>query len=285
MTYILNTPYPSIQIYLDSRTATTKRRNNSDLIFHFNDKIQVKQDNIDILLSVQDFEMPLCFYNINEKNNKLVIEYDDFTTETIYIEEGIYSADSLVIYIKSLLDQSNLIDCFYNEKANYIYLVSNQNFNISNSVIGEILQKNNDIVIEDNKYYYGSYLNLSSISSIYIHCPTFTTFNLSSRESGHTDTICKIPVNNHINNILVWENQHNFKSKINEKIISDIEIILTDENNDIIYLQDNCHWTATLQIDFIYKQHLRLNSGINKIQKIDKVIKKKKIVKKNKDKN
>ena len=73
MSYILNTPYPSIQLYLDSRKATIKRAHNTDLIFHFNDKISVPE-NIQILLSVQDFEMPLALYNINTTNNNLIID-------------------------------------------------------------------------------------------------------------------------------------------------------------------------------------------------------------------
>jgi len=264
--YNLNTQYPSIQIYLDSRNPTTKKSNNSDLIFHFNDKIQVPE-NIQILLSVQDFEMPLCFYNINSNNNKLVIEYDSGLIETIIIDEGIYSACSLVTYIESILSQSSLIECYYVENKNYFYLVSNQNFNISNSQLGEILNLNNSITFEDNKYYYGSYINLTFISSVYIHCPTFQTNNLSSKKKGRCDTIQKIPVNNHINNILIWENKSNFKSKISEKVISDIEILLTDENDDILTLQDNCHWTATLQIDFIYKPTIYHHQGLNKILK------------------
>ena len=30
-------------------------------------------------------------------------------------------------------------------------------------------------------------------------------------------------------------------------------IVLKDENDNIITLMDNCHWTATIQLDFIYK--------------------------------
>jgi len=282
MTYLLNTPIPSIQIFLDSRYATIKKSNNSDLIFHFNDKISVPE-NIDILLSVQNFEMPLGFYNITSSNNKLVIEYENNDIETIYIDEGVYSACSLVEYFKTeILDESNLIDVLYCEKKNYFYLVSNQLFSISNSETGEIFILDNDITLEDNKYYYGSYINLSSLSSIYIHCPTFHTNNISTKKKGKCNTICKIPINNHINNILIWENTHNFKSKISEKVISDIEIVLKDENDNIITLMDNCHWTATIQLDFIYKNRFLLYSGLNKIKKDRKIIKPDKKIKKTK---
>jgi len=264
--YNLNTPHPSLQIYLDSRTATIKK-SNSDLIFHFNDKIIVSQ-NIDILISVVDFEIPLSHYNITKNNNKLVIEYENNDIETIYFEEGIYSACSLVEYFKTeILDESNLIEIFYNEKTNYIYLVSNQNFNIVNSVLGEIINLNNDIIIQDNKYYYGSYLNLSSASSIYVHCPTYKTGNLSSKKQGLCDTICKIPINNHIGTILIWQNQSSFKTKISEKTISDIEIILKDENDNILNLENNCHWTMTIQIDFIYKNKFIPYLGLNRVKK------------------
>ena len=130
---------------------------------------------------------------------------------------------------------------------------------------------------------------VSSISSIYIHCPTFTTFNISSKEGGHTDVIQKIPVNSHVNNILVWENVHNFKSKISEKNVTDIEIILTDENNNPIEIPDNCHWTGTIQLDFINKPKFLLFDGLNKTKlkrnKISTLKTQKKIINKNAKKN
>jgi len=268
--YNLNTPYPSIQIYLDSRQATITKNMNTDVIFHFNDKISIPE-NIDILLSIQDFEIPLGLYNINTNNNKLIIDYNNGDQEEIVIDPGIYSACSLVSYFNNnILSESNLTDCFYNEAKNFIFFVSNQSFTINNSILGEIINIDETLTYEDNLYYYGSYLNLSSISNIYIHCPTLHTNNLSSFKNGKCDTIQKIPVNNHINNILVWENIHNFKTKISEKSISDIEIRLTDEYDNLIELPNNIHWTSTIQLDFIYKNKFILYNGINKI-KIKKI--------------
>lgn len=80
------------------------------------------------------------------------------------------------------------------------------------------------------------------------------------KNSTRDNIISKIPVDVPSGSVLIWRNLTNHKTMINEKTINEIEIKITDENDDLLDLNaKNVHWTCTIQLDFI-----RLtNAGFN----------------------
>ena len=68
--YIFDTTYASRQIYLNSLHADYINGLTSDVMWHLKDPLMVPQ-NIDILLSVVDAQIPHSVYSINSSNSTL----------------------------------------------------------------------------------------------------------------------------------------------------------------------------------------------------------------------
>ena len=276
--YNLNTNIPTIQIYLDSRYGDIIDDKNTNVNFTFSDFLDVPDD-VTVLLSVQDVEIPLTNYVINDTNNKLVIQFLDGIEEEIYITNGDYDGLELKTEIFNL---SSFTHVDYNTKTNKLTFIHVQDFiiNYEKSTCFNIIgfdYKDHTTTYENGVYYIRSdhMVDLSGLSTLYIHCPNISTSNISAREGGFTDVILKIPVNCNSGNVLTWTNTNNFKSKINEKVLNNFIIRITDEDNKVLDLNGlNIHWTMTLQLDFI--KTLPKSEEVNIIKQNEKKKRKKK---------
>ena len=74
--YIFDTTFASRQIYLNSLHADYINGLTSDVMWHLRDPLMVPQ-NIDILLSVVDAQIPHIVHSINLSNSTLNYKVDD----------------------------------------------------------------------------------------------------------------------------------------------------------------------------------------------------------------
>lgn len=88
-----DTIYPSLNLFLQSNEADVVT-SESNVTWYLQEKISIPIGTR-CLLSVIDFECPYSFYNINEKNNVLVVG-TSASTQTITLESKNYDIDNLV---------------------------------------------------------------------------------------------------------------------------------------------------------------------------------------------
>lgn len=242
--YIKDTHHPSIHLYLNSLHKNSGC--NQCLEFIFDHSIQVDQYH-QFVLTVEHFSFPLSYYNINSNNNQLVIEYEDGDIDNITIESGNYDLKSLTEYIDNLgLKMSKVT---YDSKRNKIFLVCDQSFNISGT--GHVFNFDNEVTQDGDYFVYSSFVNLSGLSELHLHS-NLSTSNMSSRENGHSNVLCMIPVNGQNNEVINYNSD--LSIKLHESTISKLNLEITDEIGNPIEIEDNCHWTATLRIDYVRKK-------------------------------
>jgi hypothetical protein len=249
MSYTIDSVFPSQHIYLYSKDGIYPD-NQTNVLFNFINSITCDKYH-QMILTVEHFTFPIAYYNINSYNNTLSIEYNDGSIDNITIQEGNYSAKSLAEYLNDLGTLMTLIK--YDDKTNKIYFVCDQSFQIvCNNDVFFICDEGYET--SSDKYLFSSFVNLSSLSSLHIHCDTITTSNLSSREGGHTDVILKIPVDCSNNYFLDYRGD--FGVKIFENKINHLHFRITDDDNNIINIPKNTHWTATIRISFVQKKEI-----------------------------
>ena len=88
-----DTIYPSLSLYLQSNQADVVT-NEANVTWYLQEKITVPVGTR-CLVSIIDFECPYSFYNINDKNNILIVS-TSASTQTITLESKNYDIDSLV---------------------------------------------------------------------------------------------------------------------------------------------------------------------------------------------
>lgn len=238
----------SKQIHIDSRHLDNENITNFE--FLLNESIDVDNDH-DIILNIEHIEIPLSRYNINGYNNNFKIRfYTKNEIENITIEEGNYNVYELVNYLNNV--GSEYLTFKYDKIKNWLYFISETPFYIVENNTREIFDfvKNQYSNLLNGYYYIYSNVNLSGISSLYIHSSTFSNNNLLSRDDA-SDVILKLPLNRCNNEIFIWENNGSHKLKLHEKKIHKINLKLTDEYNNEFLIQENSHYNITLTFEFV----------------------------------
>ena len=250
---------PSKQIYLSSDDANIKfNGNTSDCVWYFKDIIQVGE-HLDIIMSINDVQIPMSYYIINSNNNTL--NYNDGSDRSVTITEGNYDVLQLRDTLNaSILKTTSNITVTYDEKTNKLtFTADSGDFTFkSSSTCFDLLGFSSGTHTSSSSVLSSDIVvNLSGISAIFI-ASNFSTRNLDSRNAGFTSIIGKIPVNTASNGILTYTNKTQFKSIITEKTISVIHLTLEDEDRNIINL-NGVGWIITLTAEFRYAAPLKRN--------------------------
>jgi hypothetical protein len=88
-----DTIYPSLSLFLDSENADIKE-SDANCAWFLNETVIVPVGTR-VMISLTDFEMPYSFYNVNETNNKLVIQTTS-GTETFILPPSNYDVDNVL---------------------------------------------------------------------------------------------------------------------------------------------------------------------------------------------
>ena len=244
-------PISSRQIYLNSKDGfRIDPSHTSDIFFFFNDVIAPPL-NVTMEISVVSASIPMSYNIINSTNNLLVYN----TNQTFTIPIGNYNALQLADALK---DNINILsNVTYSSRFNKFTFTSTQTFTIElASTCLKLLgftnaqhSSPNDVLTSN------SIVNLSGISSIYVHSSLLTN-NLDSRTKTLSNILCRIPVDTASYGILQYINNNNFKCSVNDKTIDLLRIRLEDDDTNLIQLNGQ-EWVITLQVDFAYKRLLK----------------------------
>ncbi len=254
MSYLLNTPFSSREIYLNSDDADRVHNDTSFCVFNFNNVAQV-QDNINILLSVVDAQIPVSFTNVNTNNNTFVYKIGS-TITSVSLAVGNYTANTLRDALNTLL--SGVFTFSYDSiKNKYTITHASGDFTLESNtgllrVLGFTIQNhisNSSVITSD------SVVDLSGLGGIFIQT-NYLTSSQDSKSKNYTSILQKIPINQQGNGVVFFTNKTGYKTQIFEKNISEIHIKLLDEDQNLLNMQ-NARWRITLGLDFVYQEKLR----------------------------
>ena len=103
--------------YLDSRIIILNSAHGismngtykSNLLFTFNGLLS-NEDNIErVEMSVVNCQIPVSFYTVNYTNNMFKIKLGDNAVQNYYIQVGNYNANSLILALNTLINDSNFV--------------------------------------------------------------------------------------------------------------------------------------------------------------------------------
>jgi hypothetical protein len=262
-----------IEIVLDSKLGTSINGIDGHKLFKLNNSILAKKDE-KILFYLKKLFLPFSFYCIseNQKNNKLdVKEIQSDNTENTYsitVEDGNPDIYSLISEIKSLLEANST----FNYKYEITYNINNNKISIKllsgdlalksvilfssgnnisqsiNNVLG--FASNSDLeILLNNTITSPNQVDLADgLDSVHIKS-NLVGNNIRSVDSESNELLI-IPLDKSPYSIIYFQDETPFKHLLNVNVITNIELILQDSNQNIINM-NNIPYTIILQCEFI----------------------------------
>jgi hypothetical protein len=265
----------SVQIYLNSKNAKKFLNGSykSNLIFYFNDMVEIGPSVIETKLSVVNAQIPCSFYLINSTNNQINITISGITTLYTF-PNGNYNVNSFITQWASTIGSGwtitfNSITNNFNFLYSSNFIFSDLNINSIFNIIGFVngISYSSDFNNSLNSF---CCVNFGGITKINIQSASFYLSNIDSFNGTVGDIICSIPVNSSQNGFIFYENYTNYKSVFNNRIINSISLEITDEFNNLINF-NNIDFSLTLQIDMLREKFYDYDS-INDIYHKEKKI-------------
>lgn len=245
----------SMQIYLNSRYSDEIYEpltgKNSNALFTF--PYISCPSNFYINISLVNATIPFSFYQINQYNNQITIQYTGFDPVNYFIPHGNYNANQLAAWIN--LNIPNFV-CTYNAITNKFKFVSTQGqFTIltSQTTARELLGLNtlSDVYNISAAGILTSYyaVNLASVRSIQIRT-NYNTGNITTLEANTMNDLGSIPVLTLPNSLITYTNPNAFRTNLYINEINNIQIQLLTQDGIPLDLNGQ-YFNMTLQIDII----------------------------------
>lgn len=244
----------SIQLYLNSRYADTIYNEstgaNSSVLFTF--PYISCPSNFYINISVVNATIPFSFYQINQYNQTIALQYTGFDPVFYNINVGNYNSNQLAAWITTNIP--NFV-CTYNVITNKFKFVSTLGqFTIltAQTTARELLGLSPSDVqnISSGGILNSQYaINLASVRSIQIRS-NYNTGNITTLEANVQNDLASIPVLTLPNSLITYTNPNNFRSNLYINEINNIQIQLLTQDGIPLDL-NNQYFNITLQIDII----------------------------------
>jgi len=212
-------------------------------------------------ISIMSCEIPYSFYNISPDLNNNTLVYD--TSNTLTFTSQDYSVYDLVDFFNADTDFSSIFTTSYNRQKNKISFLNKTGvshiINLSTSLINKVIGFDEDDT--DRTINAGATLesvfvcNLATVHSILIKS-SMGQANVLSTRAGNSTTLQKISVDVNSGGI-VYMNQQDFRqvSISQSNVIDHIEFNITDQNNNLLQLQNvNFEFSVLFEI---YPRYLR----------------------------
>ena len=247
----------SKQIHLNSSNASVFFGGSmkSNVVFFFSNPFTYQKDTIIKKFSIVNAQIPVSYYLINNSNNYIIISVNGQPNITYTFQNGNYNIND---FIKQwALIVGNQWKLTYNNITNKLSFEYPTVFTFTNTPIFNILG------FDKNVAYYTSYIsgsgyklippyiiNFGGILNLDIKTTSFNFHNLNSFEKSETNIIASVPVNASSNGFILYNNFTNFNFLFKNNQISELNIMITDENNNFIDF-NNMDWSITIQLDTV----------------------------------
>lgn len=253
----MNTIKETKNYYLNSNATTAKNlTHKSDINFNIPNLIKSEKNILYNTISIIHAEIPYSFYNVNEYNNLLSL-----STGNIYIDYGNYNANSLMKYLNAKFPIG--VTLTLDKSTGKFTLTSTQ----TNITINKTSTCQKLLGLSPNVDYAGTLINFPypvnclGTNNIYVKCPNIILDNYNTTTKDYI-TLLSIPVAVEPFELVIYSNMSQTKHIIKNKTLDNIEIIITDDNNNMINF-NNIDWNITIQIE------TSINLNLNTINLLD----------------
>ena len=241
-------------ISLNSSNALLKNNGtyNSDVLFRLPGLVKKETDVKQVSFQLIDAQIPVSFYNINYTNNVLNYQISSLNY-MITVDVGNYNFNSLATNMISkfllnghtiimTINKQNGIITFSTASTNFVFVVSS-----IFSTLGFSLQNQTSTSFSLTANFP---LNLLGITKIKISSILFNTYNVDSASNGLSNLISTIPIDEPAFGLISYENKSNAKYKLRTDAVDEIDLQLTDQNNNLVNF-NNIDWTMTFLLEIV----------------------------------
>lgn len=228
----------------------------SHIDFNFKDVLKDDDDILYSHISIDSAQIPVSFYLINYTTNILKFTINNGLIQTLTLERGNYDLTGLTkALIQGFLDLGYSFSITFNKingKLTFTLVSGGLTFSFLSSASGSSI---NEIIGFDSVTTYLSIgnimiaehpLSLIGIKKLKVSSTALHTNSLSSGTSG--DLLGVIPVNAPPFGLILYENNSSKKGGLlTNRVVSNIDISITDENNKPINF-NNTEYSITLCI-------------------------------------
>tara|TARA_R110000803_G_scaffold160072_1_gene224077 strand:- start:638 stop:1537 length:900 start_codon:yes stop_codon:yes gene_type:complete len=249
-----------MDIYEDSRLVSLNSKDavklngeyNSNVFFNIPNIVAENEDVEFILSSVEDFEMPISYYLINDTNDTLHYVYNS-TPFTIVLSQGNYNGSTIISEMKQKFTDNNLevTIVLSSITGRLTFKFSNP---VSEVVFNYELSRNLMTLLGFKQTVQGvaitapDPMNLLGIMKINICSLNLATFNsFTSSGSLSNNLIQTVAINLPSWHQLTYVNKTSHSGRLKTNYLDNIDIQLYDDAGNFLEL-NNIDWSMTLQI-------------------------------------
>jgi len=244
-------------ITLNSTNATKLNSTyNSSVLFNFRGILTDEDDIMTSNICVMNAQIPVSFYTINATNNKIQTQIGD-----VLLVNGNYNFNSLATmtiaaFAAQIGTNINLTINVINGIITFTYLSGNfptylyfDSLYTAYKVFG--FNKNQTYIWASNLIVAPYPLNLLGVKKLYIRSQKLQINSFDSATNNLSIILTTIPVDVPAFSMISYTNQTDLnKAVLNIKTIDQIDISITDEDNQLINF-NNLDWTITLVLENI----------------------------------
>ena len=262
-----NTPYGSVNIYLDSKFAKVTK-SDSNKTFFLKTPITTPREDIKLLVAMTDAQVARSWYLIRSGiNNKFEYSVDGGAKTTITIPEGNYSVNSFVNTATTLLGGTKSLT--YSKTTNKITFndtgASSAIQVESGTTCNDEIGAGTDFPVVGAAVTSGfsvtmpNMSNFAGIPNVFVIARSFGLQNRDS-EGAINLTLGKIPNTVAPLGFLYLPHSSPVYLAITDSSISQIQIILTDPDGNELDLH-GVGWSITLTVHYEYVKYLKEYDG------------------------
>tara|TARA_R110000751_G_scaffold46600_1_gene104726 strand:- start:729 stop:1592 length:864 start_codon:yes stop_codon:yes gene_type:complete len=256
-----DTPYGSINIFLQSSKATTSL-SESNKIFYLENPIN-PPPNTRILLVLSEFEMPNTVYNINSGVNNTISFTTASGSSTITIDAGNYDDEGLVDTLNTALSVSGIVSTLGGtivssmSDTSYKYSFSADvafSITATTTMLKELGLSNQLPTVSATSYDATDIGDLGGLANIYLRT-NFGVSNLDSR--GESDgLIAKVNVDVPFGDYIYYEPPTTIEHLLTDRQIREISIKLEDvDENELVI--NGVEFSLTFSVHYQYQREMR----------------------------
>lgn len=223
----------------------------SDVVFYLRGLLKQEKNLVNFKYQFINATVPVSFYNINETNNVLNYE-DDGVPYTITIPTGNYNFNTLSSTMTALfLANTTVMVITINRQNGILTFTGNDIFEfLPTSTILRVLGFIPTVITPSvGVILTAPYpLNLLSPLKLKIKSTAITASNLDTATNGYSNLISTFPVDQPSFGLIIHENKNIVKYIVRNDIVDDVDIQITDENDNLINF-NNIDWCITLMLE------------------------------------
>ena len=223
----------------------------SDVVFFLRGLLKQEKNLVNFKYQFINATVPVSFYNINETNNFLFYKYNGIDY-SITVPQGNYNFNTLADTMTGLfLGNGAVMSISINRQNGILTFTGVFAFTFySTSTILRVL----GFLTTADSISIGVILtapfplNLLSPLKLKIKSTAITASNLDTSTNGFSNIISTFPVDQPSFGLIIHENKNIVKYIVRNDIVDDVDIQITDENDNLINF-NNIDWCITLMLE------------------------------------